>query len=81
MGYYTGPVFEVAVPEYGSSVAGGGRYDRMIEKFLDRSIPACGFSIGFERIIQILMERGSASAHAKEKLRFFMITLKTIRLW
>lgn len=68
MGYYTGPVFEVSVPEYGSSVAGGGRYDRMIEKFLDRSIPACGFSIGFERIIQILMERGSAKAHAREKI-------------
>ncbi len=68
MGYYTGPVFEVAVPEYGSSVAGGGRYDRMLEKFLDRSIPACGFSIGFERIIQILMERGSATAQAKEKI-------------
>lgn len=68
MGYYTGPVFEVSMPEYGSSVAGGGRYDRMIEKFLDRSVPACGFSIGFERIIQILMEKGSASAHGKEKI-------------
>ncbi len=68
MGYYTGPVFEVNMPEYGSSVAGGGRYDRMIEKFLDRSIPACGFSIGFERIIQILMEKGSAIAKGKDKV-------------
>lgn len=68
MGYYTGPVFEVSMPEYGSSVAGGGRYDRMIEKFLDRSVPACGFSIGFERIIQILMEKGSATAQGKEKV-------------
>ncbi len=59
MGYYTGPIFEVSSPEFGSSLAGGGRYDNMIGKFLkSTTIPACGFSIGFERILYILQERG-----------------------
>jgi len=57
MGYYTGPIFEISVPGYSFSVAGGGRYDRMIEKLLGREVPACGFSIGFERIITILQDR------------------------
>jgi len=59
MGYYTGPIFEVSSPEFGSSLAGGGRYDNMIGKFLkSATVPACGFSIGFERILYILQERG-----------------------
>ncbi len=59
MGYYTGPIFEVASSEFGSSLAGGGRYDNMIGKFLkSTTVPACGFSIGFERILYILQERG-----------------------
>jgi len=59
MGYYTGPIFEVSSNEFGSSLAGGGRYDNMIGKFLkNNSVPACGFSIGFERILFILQERG-----------------------
>jgi len=59
MGYYTGPIFEVSSPEFGSSLAGGGRYDNMIGKFLkSTTVPACGFSIGFERILNILQERG-----------------------
>jgi histidyl-tRNA synthetase len=57
MGYYTGPIFEVAYAGYGSSIAGGGRYDRMIGKLLGREVPATGFSIGFERIVEILKER------------------------
>ncbi len=58
MGYYTGPIFEVASKEFGSSLAGGGRYDNMIGKFLkSTSVPACGFSIGFERILSILQDR------------------------
>jgi histidyl-tRNA synthetase len=61
MGYYTGPIFEVASSEFGSSLAGGGRYDNMIGKFLkNRQVPACGFSIGFERILYILQERDHA---------------------
>jgi histidyl-tRNA synthetase len=58
MGYYTGPIFEIAAAGYPSSIAGGGRYDRMIGRLLGRDVPASGFSIGFERLISILTERG-----------------------
>lgn len=56
MSYYTGTIFEIEVPEFGSSVGGGGRYDKMVGKFTGQETPACGFSIGFERIITILMD-------------------------
>jgi histidyl-tRNA synthetase len=59
MGYYTGPIFEVQHGDSTSSIAGGGRYDRMVGKFIGRDVPATGFSIGFERVIGILTERGS----------------------
>jgi histidyl-tRNA synthetase len=58
MGYYTGTIFEIASPAFPSSIAGGGRYDRMVGKLLGRDVPACGFSIGFERLVMILTERG-----------------------
>lgn len=58
MSYYTGTIFEVSMEGFGGSVAGGGRYDKMIGKFTGKDAPACGFSIGFERIITILMDRG-----------------------
>ena len=58
MSYYTGPIFEISMDEFGGSVGGGGRYDEMIGKFTGNNTPACGFSIGFERIIMLLMERG-----------------------
>lgn len=58
MGYYTGTIFEIAIPEFGGSCGGGGRYDKMIGNFTGNSVPACGFSIGFERIILLLMEQG-----------------------
>lgn len=58
MSYYTGTIFEIEMAEFGSSVAGGGRYDKMIGNFTGNDTPACGFSIGFERIITILMEQG-----------------------
>ena len=61
MGYYTGQIFEVTHPASGGSVAGGGRYDRLIGRFLGTDVPACGFSIGFERIVDLL-----ASAPARE---------------
>lgn len=57
MGYYTGTIFEIEMPELRSSVAGGGRYDEMIGKFGANPTPACGFSIGFERIITILKDK------------------------
>jgi histidyl-tRNA synthetase len=58
MGYYTGQIFEISHPGTRSSVAGGGRYDKLIGRSLDRDVPACGFSIGFERIVDLL-ERGT----------------------
>ena len=58
MSYYTGTIFEVSMEGFGGSVAGGGRYDKMIGKFTGQDTPACGFSIGFERIVTILMEQG-----------------------
>ncbi len=54
MGYYTGQIFEVTHPASGGSVAGGGRYDKLIGRFLGTDVPACGFSIGFERIVDLL---------------------------
>ena len=58
MSYYTGTIFEIAMPELGAACGGGGRYDKMIGKFTGNDVPACGFSIGFERIILLLMESG-----------------------
>ena len=58
MGYYTGTIFEVAMEGFGGSVAGGGRYDKMVGRFTGMDTPACGFSIGFERIVGILMDAG-----------------------
>lgn len=58
MSYYTGPIFEIAMDEFGGSVGGGGRYDEMIGRFTGNDTCACGFSIGFERIIMLLLERG-----------------------
>jgi histidyl-tRNA synthetase len=57
MGYYTGTIFEIAHPDFGYSLGGGGRYDHMIGRFLGREVPACGFSIGFERIVDLLEMR------------------------
>nr|BFE98419.1 histidine--tRNA ligase [Streptoalloteichus tenebrarius] len=54
MGYYTGQIFEISHPSTSSSVAGGGRYDRLIGRSLGKDVPACGFSIGFERIVDLL---------------------------
>ena len=72
MGYYTGPIFEIAVPEFGSSVGGGGRYDEMIGKFAGQPTPACGFSIGFERIISILLDQDYQIPMKKMKTAFLM---------
>jgi len=56
MSYYTGTIFEISMDEFGGSVGGGGRYDEMIGKFSGQNTPACGFSIGFERIVMLLLE-------------------------
>lgn len=62
MGYYTGPIFEVTVDGFGISIAGGGRYDEMIGKFSGEEVCACGFSIGFERIISLLKDAHASAA-------------------
>lgn len=67
-GYYTGMVFEVTCAEFSGAVAGGGRYDDMVGKFLGQKVPAVGFSIGFERICAILLERGYAVPQAAKRL-------------
>ena len=54
MGYYTGTIFEIAHPGSGSSVGGGGRYDGMVGRFLGQDVPAVGFSIGFERVVDLI---------------------------
>ncbi len=72
MSYYTGTIFEVAMPQYGGSCGGGGRYDRMVGKFLGQETPACGFSIGFERIIMIMMEEGFKIPGESEKTAFLI---------
>ncbi len=68
MGYYTGPIFEIKCPGYSYSVAGGGRYDKMVGKMSGRDVPACGFSIGFERIVGILSDRGFEPPSGAERL-------------
>ncbi|MDO4632635.1 MAG: histidine--tRNA ligase [Eubacteriales bacterium] len=57
MSYYTGPIFEISIDGFAGSVGGGGRYDEMIGRFTGNQTPACGFSIGFERIVMLLLEK------------------------
>ncbi|SDH48169.1 histidyl-tRNA synthetase [Leifsonia sp. 98AMF] len=64
MGYYTGTIFEIAHPGSGSSVGGGGRYDGMIGRFLGTDVPAAGFSIGFERVVDLIELPEDASAES-----------------
>ena len=67
------PFFEVTMDEFGGSVAGGGRYDKMIGKFTGQDTPACGFSIGFERIVMLLLENGyEIPSKAPEKKHIFL---------
>ncbi|MBR0038857.1 MAG: ATP phosphoribosyltransferase regulatory subunit [Lachnospiraceae bacterium] len=56
MGYYTGPIFEIKSEKFSGSVGGGGRYDKMVSKFIGQDVPALGISIGFERIIGIYLD-------------------------
>lgn len=72
MSYYTGTIFEVAMPQFGGSCGGGGRYDKMVGKFTGNDVPACGFSIGFERIILLLMENGFQVPSQPEKVAYLL---------
>ena len=72
MGYYTGPIFEISADGLSSSIGGGGRYDKMIENFVGVSVPAVGFSVGFERLLLLLEERGFIVPETKEKIAFVL---------
>ncbi len=70
--YYTGTIFEIRMDEFGGSVAGGGRYDKMIGRFTGQDTPACGFSIGFERIAMLLLENGYVTGNQKPKRAYLI---------
>ena len=70
--YYTGTIFEVTMDDFGGSVAGGGRYDKMIGKFTGQDTPACGFSIGFERIVMLLLENGYKGPGGRQKKAYLL---------
>ena len=72
MSYYTGTIFEIAMPQFGGSCGGGGRYDKMVGNFTGQNVPACGFSIGFERIIILLEESGFEIPGEKEKTAYLI---------
>ena len=72
MSYYTGTIFEIAMDEFGGSVGGGGRYDEMIGKFTGQNTPAVGFSIGFERIVMLLLERGYQIPTSRQKRAYLL---------
>lgn len=72
MSYYTGTIFEIAIPEFGGSCGGGGRYDKMVGNFTGKDVPACGFSIGFERIIMLLMENGFKVPQQPQKVAYLI---------
>ena len=72
MSYYTGTIFEISMPEFGAACGGGGRYDKMVGKFTGNDVPACGFSIGFERIILLLMENGFTVPMQRPKIAFLV---------
>ena len=72
MSYYTGTIFEISMDEFGGSVGGGGRYDKMIGKFTGQDTPAVGFSIGFERIIMLLLERGFQVPTSRDKKAYLL---------
>jgi histidyl-tRNA synthetase len=75
LSYYTGAIMEIAVPSLAGSLGGGGRYDNLIGMFLGRDIPACGFSLGLERIIVVMTERGMFPPAVAESAVDVMVTL------
>lgn len=72
MSYYTGTIFEISMPELGAACGGGGRYDKMVGKFTGNDVPACGFSIGFERIVLLLMESGFKIPESPKKIAYLV---------
>ena len=70
MSYYTGTIFEIRMDGYGYSVGGGGRYDEMLGKFMGQKVPACGFSLGFERIVSALADNNFVPPTASRSIAF-----------
>jgi len=75
LSYYTGAIMEVAVPDLAGSLGGGGRYDNLVGMFLGREVPACGFSLGLERIIVVMTERNMFPAAVAGSLVDIMVTV------
>jgi histidyl-tRNA synthetase len=74
LSYYTGSIMEIAVPDLAGSLGGGGRYDNLVGMFLGRDVPACGFSLGLERIIVVMTERGMFPAKVSRGAVDVMVT-------
>ena len=72
MSYYTGTIFEISMDEFGGSIGGGGRYDEMIGRFTGQDTPAVGFSVGFERIVMLLLERGYQVPASRKKKAYLL---------
>ncbi len=72
MSYYTGTIFEISIDNYSFSIAGGGRYDKMVGRFCGQDAPACGFSIGFERIVTILKDLNWKEEGAGQKIAYLV---------
>jgi len=75
LSYYTGAIMEISVPDLAGSLGGGGRYDNLVGMFLGRDVPACGFSLGLERIIVVMTERGMFPAHVASSNADAMVTI------
>ncbi len=75
LSYYTGAIMEISVPDLAGSLGGGGRYDNLVGMFLGRDVPACGFSLGLERIIVVMTERGMFPAHVAASNADAMVTI------
>jgi histidyl-tRNA synthetase len=75
LSYYTGAIFEIAVPDLAGSLGGGGRYDNLVGMFLGQSVPACGFSLGLERILVVMAERGMFPADVTASGADVLVTL------
>jgi histidyl-tRNA synthetase len=75
LSYYTGAIMEIAVPDLAGSLGGGGRYDNLVGMFLGKDVPACGFSLGLERIIVVMTERGMFPPEVAGGVVDVMVTL------
>jgi histidyl-tRNA synthetase len=75
LSYYTGTIMEINVPDLAGSLGGGGRYDNLVGMFLGQDVPACGFSLGLERIIVVMTERGMFPASLASSAADVMVTV------